>query len=360
MVTTVESSWLSFPAYLSPGSGPGLGQPQAPSPSPPPPAPPAPLAALDQINAVRNGTQQMNGMNLGGWLVIEQFLAPEMYANASTTVPWGPNPLTFGVYGERQLGIDAAQQDANDTTGTLNVTGRWRQAMFDHRATFITESDFATLAAAGINTVRIPVGFWLFAQTAVRRLHPSTYGQHVHGQTIITAATAAQAMPHLHLTPGGAPMPYEVATAARHDSTPRPAAVHFHRLARRPAQTDMPPFVEGAYLYMDLAMQWAAKYGLAVNIGVHSVNGSQNGYEASAPEIARTELWDATPYTSPTYYNQSLTFVSQLMQRYGSSPALVAVSLMNEPTVSVSVLVAGHPCMCGWGRFIQPIALCRL
>jgi hypothetical protein len=168
MVTTVESSWLSFPAYLSPGSGPGLGQPQAPSPSPPPPAPPAPLAALDQINAVRNGTQQMNGMNLGGWLVIEQFLAPEMYANASTTVPWGPNPLTFGVYGERQLGIDAAQQDANDTTGLLNVTGRWRQAMFDHRATFVTEDDFALLASAGINIVRIPVGFWVFAKTAVR------------------------------------------------------------------------------------------------------------------------------------------------------------------------------------------------
>ena len=98
----------------------------------------------------------------------------------------------------------------------------------------------------------------------------------------------------------------------------------------------MPPFVEGAYQYVDLAMQWAAKYGLGVNLAVHAVNGSQNGYEASAPEIARTELWDATPYTSPTYYNQSLTFVTQLMQRYGSSPALVAVSLMNEPTVSAA------------------------
>jgi hypothetical protein len=96
----------------------------------------------------------------------------------------------------------------------------------------------------------------------------------------------------------------------------------------------MPPFVEGAYQYADLVMQWGAKYGIGVWLGVHAVNGSQNGYEASAPEIARTELWDATPYPNPTYYNQSLTFVTQLMQRYGSSPALVAVSLMNEPTVS--------------------------
>lgn len=98
-------------------------------------------------------------------------------------------------------------------------------------------------------------------------------------------------------------------------------------------QTDCYPFVEGAYQYVDLAMQWAAKYGIGVWLGVHAVNGSQNGYEASAPEIARTELWDHIPNPDPTYANQSLTFVTQLMQRYGSSPALVAVSLMNEPTV---------------------------
>ncbi len=109
-------------------------------------------AQTDQIAVVRNGTQQMNGMNLGGWLVIEQFLAPEMYKNASKTVPWGPNPAGYGVYGERQIALDAAQQDANDTTGTMNVVGRWRQAIFNHRDTFVTEADFALLASAGINT----------------------------------------------------------------------------------------------------------------------------------------------------------------------------------------------------------------
>ena len=114
----------------------------------------------------------MNGMNLGGWLVIEEFLAPEMYYNATMTVPWvgpfGANPAGFGVYGERQLGWDAAQQDAADTTGTLNATGTWRQKMFDHRNTFITEDDFILMASTGINTVRLPVGFWLFANTSVR------------------------------------------------------------------------------------------------------------------------------------------------------------------------------------------------
>jgi len=115
-----------------------------------------------------------------------------------------------------------------------------------------------------------------------------------------------------------------------------PGTLEKHEPVR--AQADAYPFVENAYQYADLAMQWAAKYGMGVWLGVHAVNGSQNGYEASAPEIARKEIWDNTSAASPTYQNQSLTFVTQLCQRYGSSPALVAVSLMNEPTVSGSAL----------------------
>ena len=78
------------------------------------------------------------------------------------------SPCSFGVYGERQLGWDAAEQDANDTSHKLNVTGRLRQAIINHRASFITEADFALLASKGINSVRIPVGFWLFQQRQVR------------------------------------------------------------------------------------------------------------------------------------------------------------------------------------------------
>ena len=74
----------------------------------------------------------------------------------------------YGVYGERQLGWDAFDRDANDTTGTLKLTERLRAATFNHRATFIQESDFALLASKGINTVRIPIGFWLFQETQVR------------------------------------------------------------------------------------------------------------------------------------------------------------------------------------------------
>ncbi len=76
--------------------------------------------------------------------------------------------VSYGVYGERQLGWAANEQDANDTTHRQNYTGRLREAMFYHRETFIQESDFALMAANGINCVRVPVGFWLFQETQVR------------------------------------------------------------------------------------------------------------------------------------------------------------------------------------------------
>ncbi len=36
-----------------------------------------------------------------------------------------------------------------------------------HRQSWITESDFQMMAAAGINTIRFGVGWWVLAQTAV-------------------------------------------------------------------------------------------------------------------------------------------------------------------------------------------------
>ncbi len=39
----------------------------------------------------------MQGVNLGGWLVIEQFLAPDMYANATTMKPYYSPRIPNGV-----------------------------------------------------------------------------------------------------------------------------------------------------------------------------------------------------------------------------------------------------------------------
>jgi len=44
-----------------------------------------------------------------------------------------------------------------------------RAALQHHRDIWVTEADFALLASLGFNAVRLPVGYWVIADTQVRR-----------------------------------------------------------------------------------------------------------------------------------------------------------------------------------------------
>ncbi len=55
----------------------------------------------------------------------------------------------------------------------------------------------------------------------------------------------------------------------------------------------------------------------------------QRRYQGSAPVVATSQNWE----TSPTYQTQSLAFLDKLASRYASSPALIAIGLLNKPTV---------------------------
>ncbi|KAF5348585.1 hypothetical protein D9756_009619 [Leucocoprinus leucothites] len=86
------------------------------------------------------GQDVARGVNLGGWLVTEPFIVPalyEKYVNNSGGTP---------VVDEWTLSVAMGKNLAHE--------------MEDHYKTFITEEDFADIAAAGLNWVRIPVGFW--------------------------------------------------------------------------------------------------------------------------------------------------------------------------------------------------------
>ncbi|TXT12901.1 hypothetical protein VHUM_01302 [Vanrija humicola] len=80
------------------------------------------------------GSQKIRGVNLGGWLVIEPWITPSLFDNTGNdgiVDEW-----TFAAYQDR--GVAAA-------------------ALKRHWDTFYTEADFAQIAAAGLNHVRIPV-----------------------------------------------------------------------------------------------------------------------------------------------------------------------------------------------------------
>ncbi|TCD71174.1 exo-1,3-beta-glucanase [Steccherinum ochraceum] len=85
------------------------------------------------------GSQKVRGVNLGGWLVLEPWITPSLFDNTGN-----PNIVDEWTFGQLQ--------DRGQATNTLQ----------NHWNTWITESDIAAIAAAGLNHVRIPIGFWAF------------------------------------------------------------------------------------------------------------------------------------------------------------------------------------------------------
>ena len=78
----------------------------------------------------------MKGVNLGNWLVLEKWMAPELFA-----------------------GTDA--EDEVHLTQALDEVSR-RERFTVHRDSYVTDRDFAYLAARGIEFVRLPVPYFVF------------------------------------------------------------------------------------------------------------------------------------------------------------------------------------------------------
>jgi glucan 1,3-beta-glucosidase len=78
--------------------------------------------------------EKIRGLNLGGWLVLEKWMTPELYEN----------------------------YHAEDEFNLLKLVSNPKDFLKKHRETFITEEDFKWIKEHNINTLRIPVGHWLF------------------------------------------------------------------------------------------------------------------------------------------------------------------------------------------------------
>lgn len=78
----------------------------------------------------------IKGVNLGNWLVLEKWMSPELFAGTTAEDEYYlPSQLPKDVYEAR------IQQ---------------------HRAEYITERDFVTIKGMGLNTIRIPVPYFIF------------------------------------------------------------------------------------------------------------------------------------------------------------------------------------------------------
>ncbi|KAG9037366.1 hypothetical protein FS837_001448 [Tulasnella sp. UAMH 9824] len=134
----------------------------------------------------------MRGVNLGGWFVPEPFIVPALFEPYLNATPPAQDEWT--------LSLAMAADTANGGLDQLEK----------HYDTFITEQDFAEIAGAGLNWIRLPIPYWAIEK------YPDE------------------------------------------------------------------PFLEKvAWKYVLKAFKWARKYGLRINLDLHTIPGSQNGYNHS-------------------------------------------------------------------------------
>ncbi|KAF6754946.1 glycoside hydrolase family 5 protein [Ephemerocybe angulata] len=87
------------------------------------------------------GQDKINGVNLGSVsLFTEPFIVPALYEK----------------YLQNDLGIHVT----DEWTLSQAMGSKLAEEMENHYKTFITEKDFADIAAAGLNWLRIPIGYW--------------------------------------------------------------------------------------------------------------------------------------------------------------------------------------------------------
>jgi glucan 1,3-beta-glucosidase len=88
------------------------------------------------------GIDKIRGVNIGGWLTVEPFISPALFEKYLKNNPPPVDEWTLSV----AMAADTA--------------GGGLDQLEEHYKTFITEKDFAEIAAAGLNYVRIPLPYW--------------------------------------------------------------------------------------------------------------------------------------------------------------------------------------------------------
>ncbi|KAG8954349.1 hypothetical protein FRC00_005878, partial [Tulasnella sp. 408] len=187
----------------------------------------------------------MRGVNLGGWLVPEPLVVPslfEPYVNSSPPVR-----------DEWTLSIAMAADTANGGLGQLEK----------HYDTFITEEDFAQIAAAGLNWIRLPIPFWAVEKYPVE------------------------------------------------------------------------PFLQKvSWKYVLKAFKWARKYGLRINLDLHTIPGSQNGFNHSGKGGQVNFLYGPMGLANAQRTLDYIRIITEFISQPEFAPVVPMFGIVNEPLAS--------------------------
>lgn len=89
-----------------------------------------------------SGTKKIRGVNAGSQYIVEPWMAGS---------EWNDNMKCNGAQAERQCVEQAYGGDMNKASNAWQ--GHWDR--------WITQDDIKTMVSYGLNTIRIPVGFWM-------------------------------------------------------------------------------------------------------------------------------------------------------------------------------------------------------
>ncbi|POM63304.1 Glucan 1,3-beta-glucosidase, partial [Phytophthora palmivora] len=94
--------------------------------------------------------KQVRGANLGGWLVLEPWITPTLFYQFLST--------------QERFGDKAPEKTAMDMYTFCTALGKEEanRQLRIHWATWVTEADLKEMAEAGVNSLRVPVGDWMF------------------------------------------------------------------------------------------------------------------------------------------------------------------------------------------------------
>ncbi|KAI0649088.1 glycoside hydrolase family 5 protein [Trametes meyenii] len=140
------------------------------------------------------GKDTIRGVNLGGWFVLEPWITPSIFENTNNSDII--DEYTFGQMLDPDYALDVLQ---------------------NHWNSWITEDDFIAIKTAGLNHVRMQIGYWSVPIT-------SDYTNYT---------------------------------------------------------TSVSPYVPGAWPYLLRALNWAKSHTVHVILDLHGAPGSQNGYDNS-------------------------------------------------------------------------------
>lgn len=99
---------------------------------------------LNESKLARFGSKTTRGINIGSWLILENWQTPSLF-----------------------LQPDIADKNILDEWSWLTTLGKSNETaarLDEHFSTWITRDDFVQIKELGLNTVRLPVPFWAFAE----------------------------------------------------------------------------------------------------------------------------------------------------------------------------------------------------